>query len=179
MAGVSAAKIPADNVDYPNYILAQMPNVDGLGKTYILGPFRERTAGYVYRVIATQDNTLVSISDGIPKEYHAGEMFTQEVSGDNITLISSDKPILVAQYNKGYAADTRRGNAAMVVVPAIEMFSSTVTFPVTSLPSKAEKSYYLSIVIQCDDTPGLMLDDVILGKDIPLNSLQVECFTRT
>ena len=166
MAGVSSAKIPTDNVNYANYLLAQMPNVDGLGKTYILSPFKERSAGYVFRIVATQDNTFVSISDGKLKEYHAGEMFHQDVSGNNITLISSDKPILVAQYNKGYAADNLRGNAAMVVVPAVEMFSSTVMFPVTSLQSKATKSYYLSIAIRCDDVPGLMVDSVVLGKDI-------------
>ena len=165
MAGVSSAKIPTDNVNYANYLLAQMPNVDGLGKTYILSPFKERSAGYVFRVVATQDNTFVSISDGKLKEYHAGEMFHQDVSGNNITLISSDKPILVAQYNKGYAADNLRGNAAMVVIPAVEMFSSTVMFPVTSLQSKATKSYYLSIVIKCDDVPGLMVDSDVLGKE--------------
>ena len=125
MAGVSAAKIPTDNVDYANYLLAQMPSVGGLGKNYILGPFRERIAGYVFRIVATQDNTFVSISHGKPIELHAGEMFHQDIVSNNITQISSDRPILVVQYNKGYAADSVRGNAAMVVVPAVEMFSST------------------------------------------------------
>ena len=165
MAGVSAAKIPTDNVDYANYLLAQMPSVGGLGKNYILGPFRERIAGYVFRIVATQDNTFVSISHGRPIELHAGEMFHQDIVSNNITQISSDRPILVVQYNKGYAADMRRGNAAMVVVPAVEMFSSTVMFPVTSLPSKARKYYSLSITIRCVDSPGLLLDGVILGKD--------------
>ena len=163
MAGVSAAMIPT-TVSYANYLLAQMPSVEGLGKTYILSPFRERASGYVFRVVATQDNTFVSISDRRPVEYHSGEVFDQDVPGNNITLISSDKPVLVAQYNKGYTADGIRGNAAMVVVPAVEMFSSTVMFPVTSLQSKATKSYYLSIVIRCAHTPGLTVDGAKLGK---------------
>ena len=165
LAGVSNAKVP-DGINYAAYLAVQMPGVDSVGMNYILSPFRERNSGYIYRVVATQDNTMITVSLNEASEFHAGEMLEDSVSGENVTMITATKPIYVCQYMKGYSSESGgKGNAAMVLIPGMEMFpSSSVTFPVSSLPSREPIMYYISITIKCEDSEGLQIDNSGLGK---------------
>lgn len=165
VSGVSASKVPI-NKDYNSYLVSHLPAADGLGRNYLLAPFKDRSSGYIYRVVGTKDNTNMIISGSThPIELHAGEMLDRDLPGDNITSIEATQPILVYQLSKGYAMENSIGNAAMVVVPGIDMFSSGVMFPVTVMPTASDRiSYSLSITIRCEASQGLLLDGVALGE---------------
>ncbi|XP_072024034.1 uncharacterized protein [Amphiura filiformis] len=165
ISGVSSTRIP-DGVDYRSYFAVQIPRVDGIGKDYILSPFKDRSSGYIFRVVGTEDNTLITVGlTEKPVELHAGEFLERVTTADNITMITSSKPVYVCQYMKGYASESSYGNAAMVLVPGLEMFpSSSVSFAVSSLPSKSSRSRYsVSITVKCDSKDGLLMDGNVLA----------------
>ena len=105
------------------------------------------------------DKTKVNITDIGLVDLDAGEFYEGDVADDSITLISSDKPVLVMQYMKGPNDGT--GDPAMVLVPPTEMFSKDVIFPAYKDPYAA---YYMSISIitQCSHKQGLIYDDNVL-----------------
>ncbi|XP_072042440.1 uncharacterized protein [Amphiura filiformis] len=166
VSGVSSTRIP-DGVKYSAYVAVQIPRVDGIGKDYILSPFKDRSSGYIFRVVGTENNTLITIV-GLaekPVELHAGEFYERVTTADNVIMITSSKPVYVCQYMKGYASESPYGNAAMVLVPALEMFpSSSLSFAASSLPSKSTRNRYsVSITVQCDNKEGLHMDGISLA----------------
>ena len=173
MAGVEIAQVPDGNGH--DGLLEMLPSVDEYGRNFILAPFKDRTQGYVFR-ITTPTNVNVSISDIGYFDLDAGQMYEGDVQDDSITLISSDKPVLVMQYMKGYMDGM--GDTAMVIVPPTEMFAGNVTFPVYDAPIYSDWRYYINIVTECYDGQGLMYDDTLLDHGFDTISRDDMCAFR-
>ena len=177
LAGVELADVPDGNG--PDGLLEMLPSVDSFGSNFILAPFKNRTQGYVYRVITP---TKVNISISGIGYFHdfdldAGQMYEGDVLGDAITLITSDKPVLIMQYMKGDRDDM--GDAAMIIVPPKEMFAGNVTFPVYDSPYYSDYRYYINIVSECSDGQGLMYDDTLLDDGFDTISRNGMCAFRS
>ena len=84
-----------------DHLYKQCYPVKSWGEEYILTPFMYQTGGYLYRVIASEDNTTVTIPGQSPVLLNTGKYYTENVTDATAIYVSADKPISVVQYMKG------------------------------------------------------------------------------
>ncbi len=131
----------------------QLYPINAWGENYIVIPFLGRNSnGDLYRVIASEPNTRVTIDDGtggptVTTLAQAGRYVTN--NADQATLISSDKPIQVVQYSKSQCAEVNANNNSpgdpfMLVVSPNEQLLNEVTF--NTLNSDVIDNYYTTII---------------------------------
>ena len=170
MAGVEISDGPDGTGD--NGMLEMLPSISNFGQNFVLVPFKGRTQGYVYRII-TPTKVSISITNIGSVDVDAGKMYEGDVLDDSITLISSEKPVLVMQYMKGYADG--KGDSAMVIVPPTEMFGGDITFPVFA----SGYTHYISIIAQCSARQGLIYNNAMLNDGFDTLSQDCWCAFRS
>ena len=83
-----------------DHIVEQLPSVDNYSMNYIVAQSpRSGTLGNVYRVVASQDGTNLSINGAVVATLDAGQFYDTRFPGG--AQIESDKPVLVGQYLVG------------------------------------------------------------------------------
>jgi RHS repeat-associated protein len=110
------------NGTFCDYIVEQLPPVNAWGTAFVNMPLAGLPNGDTFRFLASQDNTTVRLSNGEQILLNRGQFSEQIIIGPS--SITSDKPILVAQYEN---ASQFNGNAEsdpmMMLVPPFEQFS--------------------------------------------------------
>lgn len=86
-----------------DHIYEQMFPTASLGSRYVALPLRNRI-GYIFRVVAVEDETEIAVSGDPPFVLSAGE--TRDFLREEPALIESDKPIMVAQLSRGGCCDS-------------------------------------------------------------------------
>ena len=149
-------------------LLVNLPPVNNWGKHFVLAPFLSKTCGYAYRVISGPQTTTIIISgnnDTIVIELTNGEFYEGDVTTDKMITITSNFPVLVVKYMKGFYAcdDNYRGDPAMIVVASTDDYrSGSVTFPVFNTTDITNtKIHFINILTRCDDIHGFILDESV------------------
>ena len=174
MAGVEISRGP-DGTGYVG-MLEMLPSISNFGQSFVLAPFKGRTQGYVYRVI-TPAKFNISITKLGSVDLDAGEMYEGDVLNDSITLISSEKPVLVMQYMKGRSDG--KGDSAMVIVPPTKMFAGDITFPVYNSSIHSDYKHYINIIAECSARQGLTYDNTVLNDSFDTISQDGWCAFRS
>ncbi|XP_072048940.1 uncharacterized protein [Amphiura filiformis] len=184
------AKVPND-VDFEDGLLEQLPPVHNWGSSFILTPFLSVHSGYVYRVYTAMHSATLHMSDDSITHIAAESFHEEEVTGDSVVSFTSDQPIMVVQYMKGYYAQVAtgrrccRGNPSMLIVPPIASFINNVTFisPFISFQqSLIYDNQYTSVIIACDYVDGVFLDEspmMEIKSDVLKTLDQSMCCLRT
>lgn len=141
LGGHMCAQVPV-GIMFCDHLSSQMPPLDEWGTDFIVPGIRGRlnTAGYIMRVLASEDDTEVfinnakvaTISRGIQYFEYEAE-FTYE-----ILVIRCSAPCLVIQYNVGYlyedggnaatSEDKKRTDPYMMIVPSLDHYQTTLRF---------------------------------------------------
>ena len=166
VAVVSACQCASVTIDHGgcDYLVEQMPPVESLGVEYILATFPGRINGYVYRVIGTSPQaTHVELSnDDLQIKLQPGDFYEVNVVAENeVIKVTSDQPVLVVQYMKGFNGPENdiTGDPSMVIVPPVQMFGKDVAFALFEVTSDDTWEYYISATINCDALQELAMDD--------------------
>ncbi|HTN21539.1 MAG TPA: PKD domain-containing protein [Pelobium sp.] len=150
-----AISTPTCNVfpDHPSLdpLLQQLYPIESWGKTFPLIPFYNRNAGSIYRVIASEDNTTVTVN-GITTVLNAGKFYSSPPI-TSASLIRADKPISVAQFAiSQFCADSRNefadvipSDPDMVILNPLEYSIDRITLYSSSKLAITEQ--YLNVVI--------------------------------
>ena len=105
-----------------DYIVEQLPPVSSWGTAFVTMPLSGLIHGDTFRFLASQDNTTVTLGNGEKLLLNRGQFSEQIVIGPS--SITSDKPILVAQYeNASQFNGTQNSDPMMMLVPPFEQFS--------------------------------------------------------
>ncbi|XP_072034144.1 IgGFc-binding protein-like isoform X2 [Amphiura filiformis] len=150
MSGATCTLVPSQTYRC-DHLVENIPPVHTWGKQFTLLPFLNRTAGYVFRIIAARPATRLDVS-GTPAALNKEGAFKEfdQIAPFPVT-ITSDKPVLVVQYAKGLETDSW-GDPFMVVVPPVEQYiSGSVTFGTFDNSGKDTISSYLSMSITSAD----------------------------
>ena len=170
MAGSSASYVNYSDGS-SEYLIQHIPPVNQLGTSYVLAPFLVRPSGYVFRIIATEPETVVNIT-GLTELVSISQGRFYEMEAETMKAIIANKPVLVAQYSKSHHTDTF-GDAFMLIIPPIKAApKEDITFPVTTLTQSAALTSYLSITIACDHLSSLSVDGITVYAE-QWNILQV------
>ncbi len=136
------------------------------GNEVIVSPIPNRPFGSVYRVLASEDNTVVTLDGGAFAVLDAGEFFDTAPIPD-AHVFSADKPIFVAQFMTGVTGSgSSVGDPAMGNMVPSEQYLSAYTF--STVGGGQFVDHFLSVIAENDDvTNGTILFD---GVPIPAAS---------
>lgn len=133
-------------------LFQQLYPIDSWGFTYPIIPFFDRNAGSLFRIIAAEDGTLVSIN-GSTISLNAGEFYSSPAI-NTVSLIKSNKRISVAQFALSQqCSDSRNasgstsivGDPDMVILNPLEYSIDKITL--YSSKKLAITEQYLNVII--------------------------------
>lgn len=161
------SRVPVGVESFDGMIVNLLP-VNQWGQRFVMAPYLERTCGYVYRVLSSDQSTVrVTISSEaivLTVDLDAADFYEGNGLGDTMTTITADHPVLVVQYMKGrYACfgDNPLGDPTIVIIPPVESTYTNVTFPVidtTYYYGRSHEYHFINVIINCDQVDGLMYD---------------------
>ncbi|XP_022107475.1 uncharacterized protein LOC110988363 [Acanthaster planci] len=153
LSGSKCADVPV-NMRFCDHLVEMLPPVKSWGRSFITSPLYGRRSGDAFRIMAARDDTAVAVSSYGRATLHAGEFFELEIMSNSSRSITADKPLLVMQYSLGGDADQTTGDPFMMLVPAIEQFSSNAVF-YTIDSSYSPLTDYANVIIECPNVRGL------------------------
>lgn len=139
------ARVP-DTQDFCDYLVEQLPPTPAWGTQFSAVPLSGRLNGDTWRFLASELDTTITI-DGpgaAQQQLHltnAGDFVQLNLPG--FQTISSNKPILAAQFANGTAFDNQPGDPMMMLVAANTQWLSSYVF---STPTAGFNTHYVNIV---------------------------------
>lgn len=137
----------------PSYdpLFQQLYPLESWGTSFPLIPFFDRNTGAIFRVLASEDNTKVTIGANTVI-INRGNFYTT-VPLTTVSVITSDKPVTVAQYaitqycadSRNYGNSTRPSDPDMVIINPLEYSIKNVTM--YSSNKLAITDQYLNVMI--------------------------------
>ncbi|CAH1272704.1 FCGBP [Branchiostoma lanceolatum] len=162
MSGVQCAQVPV-NIGNRDHLVEQIPPVDTWGKRFVTVPLAGRTGGDIFRIVAARDSTAVNVTGQAGRSLDSGEFWELDVPSDVYQVITSSKPIMVLQYNKGQRDDA---GPLMMYLPPIEHFAADYTFATVDAVGSVFDSY-INVVIKTSEKSGLLYDGRALPSSTP------------
>jgi hypothetical protein len=121
--GQRCANVPA--VGFCDHLIEQLPPTTAWGNTFVTLPLATRLNGDTFRFIASDDGTTVRVNNEPVATLNRGEFYEQIIVA--AAHISSDKPILVAQYSNSSSFSGSQGDPFMMLVPPTNRFLGSYT----------------------------------------------------
>jgi hypothetical protein len=146
-----------------NPLAEQMIPQRYLGREYVAVPFRSRDNGDTYRVVATEDNTSVTVGNAPAVSLPTAGSWTEDILSAP-AVIKADKPVLVAQYanSASWDADTNEyGDGSMLILVPTDRYMNCHYFPAGMLLADVDLQPNISVSVDDEswletaDTPQL------------------------
>jgi hypothetical protein len=132
------------------------PPIPSWGRQFYVGRMEGKTE-YAIRVVANEPNTSVFLDNHlIATLANAGEFYENNHMREN-TFITTNKPVIVAQYAQGSEADTinKIGDPCMLFITPTEQFLKYYRF---TPPVNGSWHHFINLVVPTDALPTLLLD---------------------
>ncbi|GAB3248491.1 hypothetical protein [Kineosporia babensis] len=149
-----------EGVSACDHIVEAMPPLDSWGKKYVTAPLATR-ANDTLRVLADKNGTDLTItSGGAPTQVklEAGESHTFRTGVPS--AITSDEPVLVAQFSEGSGSDGTVSDPFMSLVPPYEQYLTEYT---VATPGEGFAQNYINLTALADKVGQVSVD----GKAVP------------
>jgi hypothetical protein len=134
--GHECANIPDGNTVACDHVVEELPPTQTWGKSFVTMPLASRDNGDTFRFLAAVNGTHVTVNGTVVATLNRGQ-FHQRII-DSPATITSDQPILVAQYSNGCSFDppcgATDGDPFMMLIPPFEQFLGQYT---VSTPDQA------------------------------------------
>jgi len=119
--------IPDRPCEACDHIVEQMFPYYAWGKHFVTVPLAGRdNSGDLFRILAADDGTVISINGSISATINAGDHYQAELSGYN--MISTSNPAMLAQFAKGQeCSGNTKGDPLMMLIPPYEQFLTNYT----------------------------------------------------
>ena len=148
-----------------DHLIEQMFPVPTWGKKFIFVPYETRTGGDYIKIIASEDNTKITIS-GLPLiTLNKGEVYVNKAL-DGVRSIDSDKSVQIAQFSRSTFCDGADGDPFMIMLSPLEQRVNEVTF--TTFEVIEIDQYYLTLITAKDEVSGILLDGVDLSDQFEI-----------
>ncbi len=139
----------------------QMYPTQSWGKQFAIAP-QKKVDGTLIRVLASQDNTQVSVrGDAILNQtLGRGEFLEFELGGS--AFLNADQPILATQFSKGRTCSGHAsglGDPAMVLLNSLEQTRDSVTLFASTFRNIEEN--YVNVIVRTQDVPDVQFDGVV------------------
>ena len=186
ISGHECGTIP-NKQEYCDQLLEQVPPTATWGRSFITCPIAGREAHDVFKVIASQNDSVVNVSctgDQPLQTFNlqSGEFTSFEVLSTIHCYVSSNRPILLVQYSIVSSVDgVFRGDPFMVIVPPVEQYRSSYDISVLSATNFAPETYYINVLLpEGASSSGLRINGLRTSSN-PLDDVSftsVPCSSR-
>ncbi|MCG8651028.1 MAG: hypothetical protein MI861_14415, partial [Pirellulales bacterium] len=149
--GHECANVPQD-VLACDHIVEMLPPTSTWGTKFLTAPLAARLRGDTIRVLADENDTIVNVG-GQLVTLQAGEH--HETVLTEATEITSNRPILIAQYANSDNFDRVDSDPAMMFIPPTEQFLARYTI---ATPPNDFDSHYVNVVIHQSAIGSLAVD---------------------
>lgn len=175
MAGHSCAQVPALDVEYCELVSEQLQPPSRWGEDFIAVPFAQRQGGDVLRIVAHEEDTVISLDGDVMATLDAGQKL--DISRSNPVAIRSTRPVAVAQLAKGCKVDSDDledpclGDPTLVTVAPRSAWATRYLAVVPEYPIYAWDDvatayrHFISIVAPASTIDNVYLDDVKLAPE--------------
>ncbi|XP_041377413.1 uncharacterized protein LOC121389830 [Gigantopelta aegis] len=145
-----------------SHLLDQMPPVDRAGMSYVTIPFPKRELGDVYRIVATTDDTVVSVPNSANVNLaKRGDFHEMYVSPFTFYYVTATKPVFVVHISVSVENfKYTYGDPSLVILTPIER-----AYVGTSFSRASYTLSYVTIVMLKQDKAGMMFDHEPLPAD--------------
>jgi len=165
--GNTCANVPT-SAAFCNHILEEIPPTNLWGESFVTFPLINRPNGDLFRILPASDNTNVSMNGAPFATLNRGEFY--ETFLTTPSTISSDKPILVVQYETSESyqpqSNNAQGDPSMIVVPPYEQFGGHYT---VGTPTSNFNTDYVNVVIPTAAVSTVQMD----GSAVPPSNFSV------
>lgn len=163
ISGHECGNVPS-NTNWCEQLNQQIPPIVTWGKEFLLIPFLGRESGQYFKVVASQDETVVNQTcHGLVTKHLAvrGNSYTFFVNSATFCYVYANKPIAIVQLSTGGSTDGI-GDPIMIYVQPIELYSQKFLFTTQNTDRFANS--YISITV----TPTNFIAANILYDDAPI-----------
>lgn len=144
---------------FRDHLLEQMFPVSTWGKNFMYVPYQTRIGGDYIKIIASENDTRLTISGMVPRILNAGEVYINKAL-NGVRSISADKPISVAQFSRSQECDGIPSDPFMIIVSPLEQRIKSVTF--NAFIVQTIENYYLTLITASNALNNIEFD----GTDI-------------
>lgn len=149
------------NCEARDNLLEQMYPLATWGKLFVTVP-NDKVLYDVFRILASEDNTVVTVSGAGTQSYNLDEGEFVEYQSSQASFISATAPILVAQFNVGANCNGHTlGDPSMVILNTVEQTRDTVTLFNSSFQDITEN--YINVIAQTVDIEDVLFDGGRIG----------------
>ena len=159
MSGHECTNVP--NSEYAcDHLVEQIPPVSSWGRKFATAPLKGRQAYDVFRILASEDFTMVTVNCTLsadrPTLYNTtstylineGHFVEFRVSSNQYCLMEGSNNILVLQYSVGRRADGLTGDPTMIIVPAVTQYCNHYSLPTIQPDDNSFNfSHYMNVFI--------------------------------
>ena len=151
------------NISYCDHLVEMVPSIDKWGQNFVTAPFAGRENGDIYRVMASTENTVVSVNGVNSTLATPGNFY--EFNLDIPSYITADKPVLIAQYMQGNLADNDdlNGDPSMTILTPTEQFLGDY---IISTPATGFVTHHINLVIPTGSISSLVLDGLPISVSL-------------
>jgi hypothetical protein len=158
-SGHNCAYVPDPSVKACNLLVEQLPALRSWGRQFFVGTLAGRSSALV-RVLADKDSTHVFENNRLVATLSAGSYYENKSQSQH-TMITSDQPVLVAQFSKGFDNGDNVGDPMMIVVAPTEQFLSAYRF---ATPVRGSWHHYINLIVPTATIDSIRLDGQPIDK---------------
>lgn len=160
MGSAKCTNIPV-GVSACDHIVEMLPPVTTYGKSFITIPLATRKKGDLIRIVASEDNTKITIDGEVKSTLQKGEFYEEIILTRSV--VDSSAPVMVAQYSLGQGYDGVISDPFMMIVPPSEQFLNSYNF-VTLTESVGFSNSFVNVVTTEPALNSLILDGELVDR---------------
>ncbi len=153
---VQCVNIPV-GFTFCDHIVEQLPPTTTWGQSFVTMPLATRLRGDTFRILASTDGTTVMVNGVFAATLNRGQVREQLITGP--ASITSDKPVLVAQYSNGTSFDGVTSDPFMMLIPPFEQFLARYT---VTTPASGFTTNFINVVAANASLGSVLLDGVAI-----------------
>ena len=138
-----------------DHIEEQIPPLNVWGKQFSIYSVPGTNPNLI-RVLASDDNTVVTVNNQAKQVLQPGEFYETRVNA--FSFITASKPVLTVQYIPSATSEYQVGDPAMTLVPPIEQSNVLYTFLTPKSSDNKDFENTFMFILQGSDYSGLTLD---------------------
>lgn len=160
-SGHNCAYVPDPRVKACNLLVEQLPALRSWGRQFFVGTLAGRSSS-VIRVLASEDSTQVFENNRLVATLKAGEFYENKNQTQH-TMVTSNRPVLVAQFSKGFDNGDDVGDPMMIIVAPTEQFLAGYRF---ATPVRGSWHHYINLIVPTRTLDSLRLDGIPIERTL-------------
>ena len=156
-SGNECANVPKE-FGYCDHLVEMLTPTSTWGRRFVTAPLFSRRSGDFFRIVASQDDTLVTFHPNDGELLKAAEFMERDVPSDEYKFITATKPCMLMQYSKGADSDDTDADPFLIMIPPIEQYGSHYILSTPDRPRQQYFQSYINVIVLSEHFQGVLVD---------------------